>query len=127
MKCCLFDYHFSTFYINLLHHTRKNQFNFSLLPVDQMLCYSLLGINQNKSGSTQSVSSILYCIENVFNADFHSLNRKEVSLLLYNFLIRFLNDSRALSTTFGFGVIKQPISTIFYLLYAFSNEYLCWF
>ena len=66
------------------------------------LVIDFLAWTRNKSGSIQSFPSIRYCILNFFNADSDSFNWKNVSLLLYSFLIRFLNDSRASSTTFGF-------------------------
>ena len=48
-----------------------------------------LALTRNTSERNPSFPSIRYCIANFFNADFYSFNWIEVSLLLYNYLIRF--------------------------------------
>ena len=88
-----------------------------------------LELSRNYSGSYSFNPFIPYCIANFFNADFDTFNWKEVPLLLYNFLIRFLNDSRASLTNhlcFWWYVIQQPITKIVDLLYAFNRETWCW-
>ena len=97
--------------------------NLTLVCRLSTICFVIdcLALSRNKSRSIQSFPSIRYCITNFFNPDLTlSIGRK--SLSLHFFLIRFLNDSRASSTTFGFGGMsfnnQFQQSFIFCLLFA---------
>ena len=89
----------STFSIK---HERNNLILVCRLSIRRFVL-DCLALTSNTSGSNQSFPSFRYYIANIFNADFDSFTSNEVRLFLNSCLVRFLNDSRASSTTFGIG------------------------
>ena len=106
-------------------HERINLILLSRLLIRRVVIDCLAFI-RNKSGSIQSFPSIRYCIANCLNADFDSFNWKNVSLLLYCFLILFLTIREHRYPPLVLAVCNPTTNSNNLLSFVcFSKEFLC--
>ena len=125
MECCLFSYHFTTFQSNLLHHIRKNQFNFSLSCVYHKVCNRLLRIKRKWFWVVTIWSFYSILNRKILQSRFGLCWLEQtISLLIHfcNFVFKRLKNF-VNHFWFWWYVIQQPLANIFNLLHIHSKEF----